>query len=155
LFSWIIGRKSALYQVVVLPVLRPAAQLLRQRPLERKKNGDLPVTSKLVVRMAGVAFGLAALTPFAHADDGAWRVGGSYVIRFEHLDLSQPADRQALLVQIERAAGKLCNGVRTQTRRQACTADAIQKSLSAVPAPIQKAVQTARLERDGQQQARR
>jgi UrcA family protein len=113
------------------------------------------MTSKLVVRMAAFLASLAAVVPSAQADDGAWKVGSAYVIRFEHLDLSQPADRQALLVQIERSAGKLCKGVRTQTRRQACAADAIQKSLSAVPAPIQKAVQTARLERDGQQQARR
>jgi UrcA family protein len=113
------------------------------------------MTSNLVVRMAILAAALAALAPAALADDGAWKVGGSYVIRFEHLDLSRPADRGALLIQIERSAARLCEGVRTKSRRQSCIADAIQKSLSAAPGSIEQAVQTARLERDAQQQAGR
>jgi UrcA family protein len=113
------------------------------------------MTLNLVVRMAALAAGLAALAPTAIAEDGAWRVGSSYVIRFEHLDLSRPADRQALLVQVERSAAKLCKGARTRVRQEACTRDAVQKSLSAAPASVEKAVQTARLERDGQQQAQR
>ena len=111
--------------------------------------------AKLVLHMAALACGLTVLVPTASADDGAWKVGDSYVIRFEHLDLSRPADRLALLVQIEQSAAKLCEAHRTRARQQACIADAIQKSLSVTPASIQMAVQTARAERDGRQQAGR
>jgi UrcA family protein len=113
------------------------------------------MTPKLVLRMAALAAGSVALVASALADDGAWKVGDSYVIRFEHLDLSRSADRLALLIQIENSAAKLCRGLRTRAREQACVDDAVQKSLSAAPTPLQKAVETARLERDSQQQARR
>lgn len=113
------------------------------------------MAQKLVLHVAAFAACLGVLAPSAVADDGAWKVGGAYVIRFEHLDLSRPADRQALLVQIEKSAAKLCQGLRTRARQQACAADAVQKSLSAAPASLQKTVETARLERDGQQQAGR
>lgn len=109
---------------------------------------------KLVTLAAGLAMlGLSA-SP-AVAEDGAWKVGDSYVVRFQHLDLAQPADRQALLVQLERSAKKLCMVQRTRGRQQACAASTIEAALSSVPARVQKAVQTARLERDGIQQAQR
>jgi UrcA family protein len=116
-------------------------------------NGALPMNTNLAVIMACAA-GLAL--PIAQpAQAQAWKVGQSYVIRFSHLDLSRPADRAALLVQVERSAAKLCEGVRTRARRQACTSDAVTQSLGASPAGVHQAVQTARLERDGQQQAQR
>lgn len=109
---------------------------------------------KLVTLAAGLALlGLSA-SP-AMAEDGAWKVGDSYVVRFQHLDLARPADRQALLAQVERSAKKLCVGQRTRVRQQACIASTIEAALSSVPTHVQKAVQTARLERDGIQQARR
>ncbi|MDP3736807.1 MAG: UrcA family protein [Hyphomonadaceae bacterium] len=111
------------------------------------------MNAKHAVIMACVAgLGLPLAQP-VHAQ--AWKVGPSYVIRFSHLDLSQPADRAALLIQVERSASKLCAGVRTKARRETCTAAAVTESLGASPSEVRQAVQTARLERDGQQQAQR
>jgi UrcA family protein len=112
------------------------------------------MTLRLVTLAAGLAIlGLSA-SP-AVAEDGAWKVGDSYVVRFQHLDLAQAADRQALLIQVERSAKKLCLGQRTRARQQACAASTIEAALSSVPTRVQKAVQTARLERDGLQRAQR
>jgi len=113
------------------------------------------MTSKLVVRMAALAASLIALAPTVRADDGAWKVGSSYVIRFKHLDLSQPTDRQALLVQVERSALKLCEGERPRVRRDSCASSAISSALNASPARVRLAVQMAQTERDGRQQAQR
>ena len=91
----------------------------------------------------------------AHADDGVWKVGNSYVIRFEQLDLAHPTDRQLLLSQVERAAAKLCEGQRPLTRRRACAAEAVSHSSKALPPHLRAGLDIARFERDGQQQAQR
>jgi UrcA family protein len=88
------------------------------------------------------------------AQDGAWKVGSTYVVRFENLDLSSPPDRARLLAQIERSASKLCEGVRTRAKRQACAAATVKSALSAAP-ELAATLHLARLERDGQQQAQR
>lgn len=95
-----------------------------------------------------------ALPPAAHAEDGAWKVGSSYVVRFDKLDLSSSADRQILLAQVERSAVKLCEGIRTKAKRQSCADEAIKTSLAKAP-DLHTAIQIARLERDGIQQAQR
>ena len=95
-----------------------------------------------------------ALPAAAHAEDGAWKVGSSYVVRFEKLDLSSPVDRQILLAQVERSASKLCVGERTRVRQQRCSKQAIDNALAATP-DIRASIQIARLERDGVQLATR
>jgi UrcA family protein len=98
---------------------------------------------------------LAATALPAHAEDGVWKVGTGYVVRFENLDLSQPADRQILLAQIERAAQKACETVRTQARRRACASEAVATSTKALSPNLRASLDVARFERDGQQQAQR
>jgi UrcA family protein len=110
---------------------------------------------KLACLLTGLAFASLFFNPPARAEDGAWKVGASYVIRFQHLDLGRPADRHALLNQVERSAERLCEGQRTKARREACAEAAIASSLKSVPGHIRLAVDTARLERDGEQQAHR
>jgi UrcA family protein len=118
------------------------------RNLTKRKLNAKPAA--IMVSLAVLAFGFAA-----PAGAQAWKVGSTYVIRHQHLDLDRPADRLALLVQVERSAAKLCEGVRTKAKRRACTEGSITESLAAVPAQVRGAVQTARLERDGQKQAQR
>ena len=112
---------------------------------------------KLNTNLAAImACAAGIVLPLAQPSDAqSWKVGSTYVIRYQHLDLSQPADRAALLVQIERSAVKLCKGLRPQIRRDACTDTALKESLGASPSQVRRAVQTARLERDGAQQAQR
>ncbi len=103
---------------------------------------------------------LAALTTLmiaapAHADDGAWKVGSSYVIRFEQLDLNRPADRATLLAQVERSSEKLCAGESPRSARKTCQAVATANAVGMLQPFVRKAVETARLERDVQQQAQR
>lgn len=95
-----------------------------------------------------------ALPMAAHAEDGAWKVGSSYVVRFEKLDLSNPIDRQILLAQVERSAAKLCVAEKTRVRQQRCSRQAVESALAATP-DIRASIQIARLERDGVQQAAR
>jgi UrcA family protein len=109
--------------------------------------------SKPAVIMASLA--VLALCFQAPAQAETWKVGSTYVIRHQHLDLDRPSDRLALLVQVERSAARLCEGIRTKAKRQACTEGSIVESLNAAPAHVRGAVQTARLERDGHQQAQR
>jgi UrcA family protein len=116
--------------------------------LTKRKLNAKPAA--IMASLAVLALGFAA-----PASAQAWKVGSSYVIRHQHLDLDRPADRLALLVQVERSAARLCEGVRTKAKRQACAEGSIAESLNAAPAHVRSAVQTARLERDGQQQAQR
>ena len=112
---------------------------------------------KLDAKPAAIMASLAvlALCFAAPASAQTWKVGSTYVIRHQHLDLDRPADRLALLVQVERSATKLCEGVRTNAKRRACVESSMAESLDAAPAQVRGAVQTARLERDGQKQAQR
>jgi UrcA family protein len=109
----------------------------------------------MVLGAAGLAAALSATALPAQADDGVWKVGTGYVVRFESLDLSQPEDRQILLAQIERAAQKACEDVRTQARRRACASDAVTQSTKALSPAMRASIDVARFERDGQQQAQR
>jgi UrcA family protein len=106
------------------------------------------------VRLTLLAAAMLALAPAASAEDGAWKVGSTYVIRFEGLDLSRAGDRQILLAQVERSATRLCAGESPARRRNACAKDAIAAALTAAPA-LQATLSLARLERDGLQQAQR
>lgn len=107
------------------------------------------------IRLSLLAAAMLALAaPAASAEDGAWKVGASYVIRFENLDLSQAKDRQILLAQVERSAAKLCAGESPARRRTACAKDAVATAIAATPA-LQATISLARMERDGLQQAQR
>src|SRR5690348_13871515 len=100
LFSFIIGKKSGLYQAQVLTFF---GQRTQPSPIgagqERHMTGDRPMTPARI-RVALVAtLATFALPATALAEDGAWKVGSSYVIRFEKLDTSTPAGRATLLAQ--------------------------------------------------------
>ncbi|HVY88110.1 MAG TPA: UrcA family protein [Hyphomonadaceae bacterium] len=112
----------------------------------------MPAKFLSLIAAAGL---VAASLPAQAQTPGSWKVGSDYVIRYQHLDLDRAADRQALLVQVERAAAKLCKDELTASRRATCSAAAIDQSLKATPATVQQAVQTALLERNGIQQAQR
>ena len=109
--------------------------------------------SKPAVIMASLA--VLALCFQAPAQAETWKVGSTYVIRHQHLDLSRPGDRLALLVQVEKAAAKLCQSVRTKAKREACTDASITETLAATPANVRSAARLARVERDGEKQAQR
>lgn len=100
---------------------------------------------------------LAATLPAlpAHAEDGVWKVGQGYVIRFESLDLSRSADRQILLAQVEHVAGKLCKGERPAARRQSCTTETIRSIKESAGPSLGASLDVALFERDGIQQAQR
>ena len=117
-------------------------------------TGDYPMTAARIRIAMAATLALFALPASAFADDGAWKVGSSYVIRFEKLDTSTAAGRAALLAQVERSAAKLCEGVYTRAKRQACAAEAVKSALAKSP-DLAGTIQLARLERDGQQQAQR
>jgi len=104
---------------------------------------------------AATLLAFASPVPSAHADDGVWKVGQGYVIRFETLDLSRAADRQILLAQVEHVAAKLCAGERPATRRQACAAETIRSIKESAGASLSASLDVARFERDGVQQAQR
>lgn len=106
-------------------------------------------------KLAALALFTASIAAPAFAEDGAWKVGSSYVIRFEQLDLSQPADRKALLTQVERSAMKLCDAQRTRARKERCATSAIKATLDQSPSEVRSAVTLARIERDGSAQAAR
>ena len=112
---------------------------------------------RLIAKPAAImaSFAMLGLCLAAPADAQAWKVGSTYVIRHQHLDLSRPADRLALLVQVEWAASKLCQTVRTKAKRQACVEASIAETLAATPDHVRSAASLARLEGDGEQQALR
>ena len=97
--------------------------------------------------------GLAAAP--AQAEDGVWKVGTGYVVRFEKLDLARPADRQVLLAQVERAAAKVCSGLRPAARRTACADSTVREMMNAADPALRASLDVARFERDGVMQAAR
>jgi UrcA family protein len=104
---------------------------------------------------------LIALAPLAlsaspaRAEDGVWKVGTGYVIRFEKLDLTRAADRQILLGQVEQAAEKACQGFRPTARREACAVGAVQTMMKSAAPGLRASLDVARFERDGLMQASR
>ena len=91
----------------------------------------------------------------AHAEDGVWKVGTGYVVRFEKLDLRKAEDRQTLLGQVERTAVKACRGLRPATRRMACADDTVRSVMNSVEPSLRASLDVARYERDGVKQATR
>jgi UrcA family protein len=114
----------------------------------------LPTMKRLATVAAGIAVLALPSAGNAYAD-GPRKVGDTWVVRYQHLDLGRPGDRASLLRQLERATAKACGGQRTRARREACTEHALTASLDTVPVEVRQAIQTALLERDGEQQARR
>jgi UrcA family protein len=102
-----------------------------------------------LLAIAALALALPAAAHAQQAKGTAWKVGQSYVIRFEHLNLDLVQDRQSLLAQIERSARKLCEGQRSNNRRAACEAEVAANALKPTPAAVKQAVEIARIERDG------
>lgn len=102
----------------------------------------------------GLALAVTAAALPAQAEDGVWKVGTGYVVRFENLDLSEPADRQVLLAQIERAAAKACEG-QLPNKRRACAVEAIATATKGFSPGLRASLDVARFERDGQMQAQR
>ena len=78
-----------------------------------------------------VTLPLALLTLPAAAEEGAWKVGGSYVVRSGDIDLTTEAGRAAYLDHVERAAKKLCRNVDTKGRRDRCVDETVAGAVSA------------------------
>jgi UrcA family protein len=150
LFCQIISKKSGLYQAEVLSSRPDRPAPVPKRPIAARQTEAIPMIKTI---SAALALMLVS-APLAHAEDGAWKVGQSYVIRFENLDLSTPSDRQTLLKQVERSAKKLCEPA-PRSRRGACATSAIKATLDQSPAEVRSAVQLARVEREGVLQASR
>lgn len=91
----------------------------------------------------------------ASAEDGVWKVGTGYVIRFEKLDLSNPFDRQVLLAQVEKTTERVCEGERTEARRNACADETLRSIKNSLEPGLRASLDVARFERDGVQQAQR
>jgi UrcA family protein len=113
----------------------------------------MPTRIRTLIAATLLAFNFPA-SP-AHAEDGVWKVGDGYVIRFETLDLSRAMDRQMLLAQVERTANKLCEGQKPATARAACKTETIRSMKDSVRPGLRAALDVARFERDGVQQAQR
>lgn len=98
------------------------------------------------------AFAIAACLAFAAAspalaqDEGPWRVGETYVVRSEALDLAQPAGRARLLDAIEGAATRACAEYATRGARKSCREQAMERALARAPS-YRTAIALARLER--------
>lgn len=89
----------------------------------------------------------------AGAADGVWRVGNSFVVRFDALDLARAEDRQELLAMVESAGRRLCRHEVGRAKREACAADAVAAALEAVGPDVARAVEQARAERAGRPSA--
>lgn len=113
----------------------------------------MPTRIRTLVATTLIALAIPAAT--ARAEDGIWKVGDGYVIRFEKLDLSSPMDRQVLLAQIERAADRMCDGQRPAAARETCKAETIRSMKVSVAPHLRATLDIARFERDGIQQAQR
>lgn len=105
--------------------------------------------------VGAAALAAAVLSAAAAAEDGVWRVGTSYVIRHENLDLTTVDGRQALLEMVEKAAERVCRNEPTLTDRRACRAAVAERALAQTPEATREAVAEARLERDGSVLAQR
>jgi UrcA family protein len=86
---------------------------------------------------------------------GVYKVGDTFEVRLDGLDLNQTKGRQVALRQIDRATAKLCAGQRIKARKQSCMAETTQTALANASPALRQAVQLARMERDGVQQASR
>jgi UrcA family protein len=113
------------------------------------------MSKRLFALCAAALFTLTVSSAPAHAEDGVWKVGTSYVVRFEKLDLSKPGDRQILLGQVERTAARACKALRPAARRTACAADTVSSILKSADPGLRASLDTARFERDGVMQAAR
>ena len=156
LFFQVIGRKSGEYQAGVLIFFGQAAQPCLNRATDERgqtRKPAMPTRIHTLIAATLIAFSLPAAP--AHADDGIWKVGNGYVIRFEKLDLSRAMDRQALLAQVERAAEKLCRGERPALAREACKAETVRSMKDSAGPSLRATLDVARFERDGVQQAQR
>lgn len=113
----------------------------------------MPSRPKILFATTLLAFAFTGAP--ANAEDGVWKVGQGYVIRFEKLDLSRAADRQVLLAQVEHVADKLCEGERPALRRQACATETVRSIKDSAGASLSASLDVARFERDGVLQAQR
>jgi UrcA family protein len=102
----------------------------------------LPATA---VAAAALVFGQAAT-----AADGVWKVGNSYVVRYEALDLATVEGRAGLLDMIETAARRLCRGQASKRARDACFSDTVAAATVSASAQAREALVQAAAERGDQ-----
>src|SRR5687768_14252175 len=90
---------------------------------------------KLLIATAALAC-LAQPAP-ALAAGGAWQIGAdSFNVRLEDLDLQSAAGRAEALSRVERAANRLCRGLKLQVDREACRTDAVAQAAQGAAAPV-------------------
>lgn len=102
---------------------------------------------KSFVIAATLIFALAPLP--AAAEEGAWKVGDTYVVRSGALDLATESGRNAYFEIVERAAKAQCRNEDTQGRRERCVADTIAAAVDGSSPRARKAL-TLVLEQRGQ-----
>ncbi|MFT3811697.1 MAG: UrcA family protein [Micropepsaceae bacterium] len=79
----------------------------------------------------------------AAAAEGAWFVGGAYVVRSGGLDLDTAAGRDAYLAHVERAAKAVCLTEETRGLRARCAAAAVADAIEASTPRARKALSLA------------
>lgn len=99
---------------------------------------------KTIAISACLAFAVAS--PALAQDEGPWRVGETYVVRHQALDLATPTGRARLLAAIEGAANRVCAPYATRGGRKACREQAVERALDRTP-QVRTVIATARLER--------
>ena len=109
------------------------------------------------IKFSSSAFAIAALALSAlPANAGAWKKAGEgYAIQVSTLDLTEPADRQSLLRDVERVAMKVCIAQTSRTRVGACQKEMVNSAIAKAAPAVRQAVQLALTERKGIQQAMR
>lgn len=107
------------------------------------------MNAKHIVGTVALAAATLLSAQAASAADGVWRVGSSYVVRYENLDLRSADGRAAFLDMVETGAKRLCRSEQTRARRTACASEAVEQALAAADIAAQQAFQTALVERDG------
>ncbi|BCW88005.1 hypothetical protein sos41_11420 [Alphaproteobacteria bacterium SO-S41] len=95
-----------------------------------------------------VTLPLALLALPAAAEEGAWKVGASYVVRSGEIDLATEAGRAAYLAHVERAAKKLCGDVDTKGRRDSCVKETLAGAVEASSPGARSALRQALQLRD-------
>ncbi len=113
------------------------------------------MNAKLILGSAALAVAALLSAPAAMAEDGVWKVGATYVVRHETLDLATLDGRRELLEMVEKAAERICRTEPTLTDRRACRAAVVEQALAQSPEATREAVADARIERDGSVLAQR
>jgi UrcA family protein len=97
----------------------------------------------------------STLTTPAWAEKQVWRTGEGITIVTADLDLSRVEGRAALLRRVEFAGREVCRGLVTRRTLARCIDESVARAMTLSPPMLRRAVETARLEREGSELAAR